>query len=53
MKGGMGRLDKIMETIRHKRAEALHRTRELDELLEMCLELRNKPEAEPVDSIGE
>ena len=56
MKGGMGRLDQIQERLRTERAAVTQRERELNELIELCVQLRNANRGsgdEPTDSIGE
>jgi len=53
MKGGQGRLDRIVEKLRQKRAACVKRERELEELIALCLKLRQKPAADSVDATGE
>ena len=49
MKGGMGRLDQIQERLRNERAQVTQRERELNELIELCVQLRNANKTETAE----
>ena len=54
MKGGQGRLEKILEEYRAKRADGLLRVQEIDELIELIIRsIAEMKQQKSVDSMGE